>query len=147
MISSFIVNSAISLVVLTLTIHLFKKFKIRSMVIKNYENRNLHEDIKLQAVQDIYYMNKRQVNELSEEIANLKSRIHQLDKWFEEEKELLERKRTKLKRQKHEELCNKYKKEQIINYTRNSLILKCNESIQVFNQQALQYVENIEKAD
>lgn len=137
-----IINFITSSLVLFLLIFGFKKFKIRSMIIKTYENRNFNEEIKLQTIQDVYYANKRQIQELQEEIESIKLNIQKLEKWFQEEKESLYRKRDKLKRQKYHELYDQYKKMEITKYIRNSLMEQCNSNI--LNQEAIHYVESIE---
>ena len=144
MIDAHQIDILISLIVFGILVFSIRKFKIIQKVIKAYEHRNLHEDIKLQAIQDKYYENKRQLESIQKDIEEMSLKISQLDQWFENEKESLERKENRLKQQKYTELYNKYRKTKIIEHIRQSLQEECIKSAQLLNQYAIEYVHKLE---
>ena len=109
-----------------------------------YENRNLHEDIKLQGIQDKYYANKKYISSIDEETEEIKIKISKLEEWFNDETKLLEREETRLKQQKYSKLYNSYRRAKIIEYIKNELQKECVKKTQLFNQYAIEYAHQID---
>ncbi len=134
----------ISIIIFCILAGAVKKFKIISLVVRIYENRNLHEDIKLQRIQDEYYINKKYTISICEETEKIKAEISKLEPWFDNEIKLLEREETRLKQQKYSKLYNNYRRTKIIEYIRNELQKGCIDKTQLLNQYAVEYAHHIE---